>query len=121
MKRDDLRRAVGTALAQGAERRTARDQLRTLRTRLETLTSREGNVFTLVTVGLLNKQISSELGCSIRTVKVHRSRVMEKLQATSVADLVRGAEALRSLTIDSQPRPSSIRRKKEQPHGKLLS
>jgi FixJ family two-component response regulator len=56
------------------------------------LTPREMEVMKCVIKGMLNKQIASELGTSIKTIKVHRSRVMRKMEAESVADLVRLAE-----------------------------
>ena len=58
------------------------------------MTKREKEVFALVVQGLLNKQIAFELGTSEKTVKVHRGRVMEKMQAESLADLVRTAERI---------------------------
>ena len=60
--------------------------------RIQTLTPREGEVLGLVARGLLNKQIAAELGAAERTVKVHRGRVMRKMQVTSVAELVRTVE-----------------------------
>jgi len=60
--------------------------------RVELLTPREMEVFALVVTGMLNKQIAAELGIGEKTVKVHRARVMEKMQAGSVAELVRLAD-----------------------------
>ena len=106
VKREPLLRAVETALTRDAERRTGREQLQSLRARFETLTSREREVFNHVVAGLLNKQIAAELGCSIRTVKIHRGRAMEKMQAGSLAELVRVAETLR---VAGRTDPSSTR------------
>ncbi|HBZ54287.1 MAG TPA: DNA-binding response regulator, partial [Syntrophobacteraceae bacterium] len=75
------------------EWRTQRE-LRKLRERLETLTPREVEVLRLVATGMLNKQIAFDLGTSEKTIKVHRARVMEKLNAASLADLVRVADKL---------------------------
>ena len=79
VRRDDLLHAVETALARDAQRRAISEQQRTLRARYELLTAREREVFGLVVAGLLNKQVAAELGCSIRTVKIHRARAMEKI------------------------------------------
>ncbi len=63
-----------------------------VRERVKLLTPRETEVFALVVTGMLNKQIAGELGIGEKTVKVHRARVMEKMQAASVAELVRLAD-----------------------------
>jgi RNA polymerase sigma factor (sigma-70 family) len=63
-----------------------------LQDRMKTLTPREAQVFALVVTGMLNKQVAAELGISEKTVKVHRARVMEKMRAGSVAELVRLAD-----------------------------
>jgi len=60
--------------------------------RVKLLTPRETEVFALVVTGMLNKQIAGELGIAEKTVKVHRARVMEKMRARSVAELVRMAD-----------------------------
>lgn len=65
-----------------------------VRSRVKRLTPRERQVLALVVTGMLNKQIASELGIGEKTVKVHRARVMEKMQAGSVAALVRLADAV---------------------------
>jgi FixJ family two-component response regulator len=89
---ENLLEAIQRALmkdvkALGEEGRTAE-----VLERVERLTPREMEVFALVVTGMLNKQIAAELSIGEKTVKVHRARVMEKMQARSVADLVRLAD-----------------------------
>jgi FixJ family two-component response regulator len=96
VERKALLDAVRNALARDAANRLAREQEGILQARAESLTSRERAVFNLVVAGKLNKQIAGELGNSERTVKAHRAQVMEKLQVTSLADLVRVAEKLQT-------------------------
>jgi len=91
---DDLIPALQRAIARDAEARAARHQLRELQGRYHRLTPREREVFALVVRGWLNKQIAFELGTSERTVKAHRAKVMAKMQAQSVAALVRAADRL---------------------------
>lgn len=90
--------ALIAAIRRSAERsrrqKTSYAELEDLRNRYERLTPRERQVFTLVTGGLLNKQIGYELGTGEKTVKVHRARTMEKMQADSLASLVAMAERL---------------------------
>jgi RNA polymerase sigma factor (sigma-70 family) len=99
---DDLLEAVDQALARDAALRTVRERLAELRSRLAALTPREREVFDLVVQGKLNKQIAVVLGTTERTIKAHRSRVMEKLQVESVAELVHIAEQLERLENPSR-------------------
>jgi FixJ family two-component response regulator len=79
-----------------------------LTTRQSRLTPRENQVFALVVTGMLNKQIAGRLGTCERTIKVHRARIMKKMEAGSVADLVRMADRL-GLSATA-PSPSESRR-----------
>jgi len=90
----DLLDAVHVALERDRARRQQEAELATLRKRLETLTPREREVLPLVVSGLLNKQIATEIGTSETTVKVHRSQLMRKMGANSLAELVRLAERI---------------------------
>ena len=80
-------------IAPGANRKEVAD----LRQRFDSLTSREQEVVSMVVAGMLNKQIAAELGTAESTVKVQRSRAMEKMQAASLADLIKMIEKLKSL------------------------
>jgi FixJ family two-component response regulator len=88
----DLLEAIARAVAK--TRQAQREQARTteIQDRIKTLTPREVEVFTLVVTGMLNKQVASELGVTEGMVKLHRSRVMEKMRAGSLAELVRLAD-----------------------------
>jgi two-component system response regulator FixJ len=79
---------VNQALDLNARLRRERKERRVVEARLETLTPREKEVMGLVAQGKLNKTIARQMGISQRTVEIHRSRVMEKMQASSVPDLV---------------------------------
>ena len=81
--------AVKRALTRGEDDLLKRGEKREARGRIDKLTPREFEVFRFVIIGLLNKQIAAELNTSEKTVKVHRGRVMQKLEVTSVPDLVR--------------------------------
>jgi FixJ family two-component response regulator len=89
---DDLLSAVAQALIRSAEDWRQRGEVAESRARLAKLTPREFEVFRLVIAGLLNKEIAAELGITLRTTKVHRSRVMQKMDVISVAELVRLAQ-----------------------------
>jgi FixJ family two-component response regulator len=86
--------AVARALALDEERAQAEAARMALAKRQGRLTPRERQVFSLVVTGMLNKQIAGRLGASERTIKAHRARVMQKMQANSVAALVRMADRL---------------------------
>ena len=86
--------AIHQAIASVEQVRRERVERAEVQRRLETLTPREGEVLALVVTGLLNKQIGAELGTSEKTIKVHRARVMEKMQADSLPDLVRIAQTV---------------------------
>ena len=92
--RDMLVAAVNAAFARHATAVSGQQQLDEMRARLEALTPREREVFEAVVEGKLNKQIAGQLEIAERTVKAHRSQVMEKMRANSVADLGRAWELL---------------------------
>ncbi len=90
----ELMAAVHAAIGQDRERRVERAELNVLRQRYLGLTPRERDVLPLVVSGLLNKQAAAELGISEVTLQVHRRNTMQKMEAASLADLVRMAERL---------------------------
>ncbi len=88
----DLVKAIQRALAKDVQDLGEEATVAEIRERVKTLTPRETEVFARVVTGMLNKQIASALGVGEKTVKVHRARVMEKMRAGSVAELVRLAD-----------------------------
>jgi FixJ family two-component response regulator len=86
--------AIGRALVRARAERARHAEVAAIRARFDTLTPREKEVMRLVTAGLLNKQIAGDLGAAEKTIKVHRGRVMQKMQVQSVADLVRASDRL---------------------------
>lgn len=94
VRRDVLLAAIRTALTRASEMRRVKERLSDCCSRWERLTAREREVFQHVVVGKPNKQVASDLGTTERTVKAHRARVMEKMRATSLAELVRLADEM---------------------------
>ena len=88
----DLIVAIQRAVTRDELDRAAEARRTEIQRRVSLLTARETEVFALVVTGKLNKQIGAALGIGEKTVKVHRARVMEKMQAGSVAELVRLAD-----------------------------
>lgn len=101
LREQDLLDAVRVALERDRVRRQQDDKSRDLKARYETLSQREREVLSLVTAGMLNKQMAGELNLSEVTVKVHRHNLMKKLGAKSLADMVRMAEALRTVRSET--------------------
>jgi FixJ family two-component response regulator len=90
----DMLDAVAMAIERDRERRASEKQALDMRALLDTLSPREREVMALVTGGLMNKQVAAEIGLAEITVKFHRSHIMKKMGARSLADLVRMAEML---------------------------
>ncbi|HXY13654.1 MAG TPA: response regulator [Terriglobales bacterium] len=90
----ELLEAIHDAVERDRQSRQQNAEMRELQDRYESLTAREQEVMQLVVSGLLNKQIAAELQITEFTVKIHRGRVMRKMHADSLADLVRMAESL---------------------------
>ena len=98
---DRLLSAIKDAVEQDIRTRRDRDKLSEIRGRVARLTRRELQVFRLVVQGKLNKQAAGELGMSEKTVKVHRARVMQKMEADSLAELVLLAKRAGEVSSDS--------------------
>ncbi|KVT50541.1 response regulator transcription factor [Burkholderia ubonensis] len=96
--------AIGCALERSMQMGERRRELASLQARVDRLTPREREVMTLVVMGRLNKQVANDLGIAEKTIKIHRARVMEKMEAASLADLVRFADKLGfSASISKRP------------------
>ncbi len=98
---DRLLSAIKDAVEQSVRTRRDRAELSEIRGRVARLTRRELQVFRQVVQGKLNKQAAGELGMSEKTVKVHRARVMQKMEADSLAELVRLAQRAGEVSSDS--------------------
>ncbi len=96
----DLLDAIGRAITKQKERKVKEDEAAKLQQRLKALTPREYEVFSLLVTGMANKEIAYKLGTSERTVKAHRAQIMEKMNAGSLANLVRFAEKLKTHPSD---------------------
>jgi FixJ family two-component response regulator len=94
-QKEELLAAVRHGLEKDRVQREQEAEIASLQSRVEQLTSREREVMDLVVTGLINKQIGSQLGLSEVTVKIHRSRVMQKMEAASLAELVRMSDKLK--------------------------
>ncbi|MCU1300872.1 MAG: two-component response regulator [Candidatus Sulfotelmatobacter sp.] len=97
-REQDLLEAIQHGIGRHRTVREQRAAMGELQERVDLLTPREREVFPLVASGLLNKQIADQLGASEKTIKIHRGQLMRKMQANSLADLVRMSERLKLLS-----------------------
>ena len=104
----DLIDRIQRALTKDQTNRAELNEKSRVREHLQTLTPREREVLNLVTSGKPNKIMAADLGVSQRTVEIHRARVMEKMGASSLAQLVRMVMDLDNPTPDSAPRPTTV-------------
>jgi FixJ family two-component response regulator len=96
----DLLDAINRAITLQREKRSKKDETDRIQQRIKALTSREYEVFSLLVTGMVNKEIAYKLETSERTVKAHRARIMEKMNAGSLADLARFAEQVKTYPPD---------------------
>ena len=109
IRKETLLRAVAMALEKDAASLAQRDKLQRTRRLFETLSARERSVFHGLVAGKLNKQMAAEIGAGERTIKAYRRRVLEKMKAGSVADLVRCAVVLGGSLPQASPPDASER------------
>ena len=102
VEKEVLIAAVDKAMARGAEEREAREHTRAIQMRYDRLTPREREVFAHLIGGQLNKQAAFDLGTSERTIKAHRHSIMQKLEADSIADLIRVSSELHIRSIKGE-------------------
>jgi FixJ family two-component response regulator len=107
--REELLAAIARAVAKDTADLSEEIRVAEIRQRVKMLTVRETQVFALVVTGMLNKQIAYDLGVGLKTIKVHRARVMEKMRAASVAELVRLADAVGVIVPSARRQSTSIR------------
>jgi FixJ family two-component response regulator len=100
--------AIRQAITQSRDAIEREAEIRTLRRRHASLSRREQEVMALVVSGLLNKQVGRQLGISEITVKAHRGKVMRKMNAPSLADLVRMSASLRRAASDRTPTDTNV-------------
>jgi FixJ family two-component response regulator len=105
LNEQELLDTIQRALERARELRTARAERELIERRAARLTPREHEVFALVVAGFPNKLVAHRLGAAEKTVKLHRARVMEKMEAGSLADLVRMAQMVGLGSDRDEPRP----------------
>jgi FixJ family two-component response regulator len=103
-QKEELLQAIAHAFAIDRERRRDDEILSSIKARMDSLTGREREVMERVTAGFLNKQIAAELNLSEITVKLYRRQVMDKMQAGSLAELVKLCERAKDIFPSSRDR-----------------